>query len=487
MKTSLRLTSIAAALALTFALVPPPSAHAGGFFLTDRGVRPMGRGFAFVAGADDAGALWYNPAGIAGLEPQFFADFTLTFFRADYTRIDGGGNVLPTVSASPPPLPIPMLAYAGDFGMDDLTFGFGVLAPNAVLLDWPEEISVDGSTEPAPQRYSLITLDGSLLAHIVAAVAWQPAEGLSLGVSPQLIVGSFRAVTALSSCDRVLCTQPENPDFDGLAEITAPVIEPGLQIGAQYQTGIVRLGASILWWPWAIAGDATLRVRLPSAAMFEGARVDGDSARVEQDFPFIFRAGVELRPTERLRAELAFVFEGWSAQDAVEIVPNDIWIRDVLAIQDYQVGTLRIPRQMNDTISVRLGGEYVVGDAGALALRAGAMYETSSFDDAYLTPLTLDSDKLVLALGASYEVSRGIFVDATYGHVFLADRSVTNSAVPQPNPIRPPPEPSAPAPDAPVYVGNGDYSMEADVVGVGLRWSFGAGEASQSRGASAAL
>ena len=36
-----------------------------GLYFTDRGVRPMGRAGAFVAGADDLGAIWYNPAGIA--------------------------------------------------------------------------------------------------------------------------------------------------------------------------------------------------------------------------------------------------------------------------------------------------------------------------------------------------------------------------------------------------------------------------------------
>ena len=39
-------------------------ADAGGFYFSDRGVRPMGRAGAFVAGADDLNATYYNPAGI---------------------------------------------------------------------------------------------------------------------------------------------------------------------------------------------------------------------------------------------------------------------------------------------------------------------------------------------------------------------------------------------------------------------------------------
>ena len=39
-------------------------ADAGGLYYADRGVRPLGRAGAFVAGADDPGAITYNPAGM---------------------------------------------------------------------------------------------------------------------------------------------------------------------------------------------------------------------------------------------------------------------------------------------------------------------------------------------------------------------------------------------------------------------------------------
>ena len=52
-----RASAIAAALGASV-LLSAFSAHGGGLYFSDRGVRPMGRAGAFVAGADDLGSIW---------------------------------------------------------------------------------------------------------------------------------------------------------------------------------------------------------------------------------------------------------------------------------------------------------------------------------------------------------------------------------------------------------------------------------------------
>ena len=460
----------------------PSRASAGGLFLTDRGTRPLSRGFALVAGADDPQAIWYNPAGLSWSGQQLLLDATLTFLRASYERVDGGGNVLPRVEADAPPLPIPMLAYSHPVG--DWTLGLGIFAPNASLLRWPRGVRTDGgscdftgddaddpSCQPAPQRYSLYSLEGSAFLNVSPAVAWRPVEELSVGLGMHLLVGSFVGETAISSCDGFVCSQPEDPEWDGLARFElSPIIHPGISGGLTYDAGVVRVGASFVWWPKAVSGDAKLQVRLPSAPLFDGARVEGDKAHLELALPFMLRGGVELRPARGLRMEAALVWEHWATQRAATITPKNIWIRDAVAIGDYQVGPLAIPRHMNDVFSVRLGGSYRFADE-RVEVSLGVNYENSSFDDAYLSPLTLDSSKWITGLGVSVRVSESVWLDVSYAHVFLQDRDVTNSQVPQPNPIRPPRSPEVP-PNAggAVPIGNGRYAMEADMVGIGLRW-----------------
>src|SRR5690606_1470373 len=109
-RVALQRSLILAALLSVLGALAPRRAAAGGFYLADRGVRPLGRGGAFVAGADDPHALWYNPAGLAWSGDQLLIDASLSLFEVSFTRIDGGGNALPTVTGHHAYAPIPTVA-----------------------------------------------------------------------------------------------------------------------------------------------------------------------------------------------------------------------------------------------------------------------------------------------------------------------------------------------------------------------------------------
>src|SRR5580692_11612421 len=61
-------------------------ADASGLYFSDRGVRPLGRGGAFVAGADDLGAIWYNPAGVVDAPSSVLVDASWLHYTSDFTR-----------------------------------------------------------------------------------------------------------------------------------------------------------------------------------------------------------------------------------------------------------------------------------------------------------------------------------------------------------------------------------------------------------------
>jgi long-chain fatty acid transport protein len=297
-----------------------------------------------VAGADDPGALWYNPAGLAWSGEALLLDATLTFFEVRYARIDGGGQPQPEVTGRHAYVPIPTLA--GSFRLPELpewTFGAGLFAPNAALMDWPDT-TADGG--PAPQRYSVLGLDGSLLATAAVGAAWQPLEELSLGLAAHLLFGRFRAEVALSACDGALCAFPEDPDYDAVTVLDVPVVYPVFVLGATVDLGLLRLAASVQT-PFEIGGTSSIQVRTPRAAAYQDARVvnrrDGcprgapcaadTVSETELDFPWSLRFGAELRPVDGLRVEAAVVVETWSNQDALRVQPREVWIEDALGFR----------------------------------------------------------------------------------------------------------------------------------------------------------
>jgi len=479
-------------------LLAPSQARAGGLYLTDRGSRSLGRGGAFVAGADDGQSLWYNPAGLAHTGRRLVhADGTLARFQGSFQRVtrDGVNGQPPNVDAKQTLLPIPTFALSDSFGTKDWNFGIAGMAPNAVLLNWPETVDDGmGGRLPGPTRYSLISMKGSIIANLAAGIAWHGIKGLSIGAGVHVIPARFRAGLYLNACDYgVLCTHAEDPEYEAQATISLKqTVTATGTFGLIYALDKVRVGASVML-PYTVGGTAKLDVNLPGGPLFgeasectketrnsnpKCAHVIGDQADVALQFPMVARLGVEVRPTNTFRAEVDVVYEGWSRQRDLKIKPHgDVRIENAVGVPLYQIGTISIPRQMQDVYSLRVGGELRPMEKVPVILRAGVIAENGSFKSKTLTPFTLDSNKLVVGAGFSFEVVKDFWIDGLYAHIFMKNMQVRDSIVYPANPIRPRLNAQRDAngradSGSPEPVGNGDYVMEADVIGGGLRWNI---------------
>lgn len=482
MTTLLRRTGTA--LLTLAALASAAPASAGGLYFSDRGVRPLGRGGAFVAGADDGGAIAYNPAGLAFAPKQFLFDaswlqYTATYQRHSLTRQTDPNTGQPTgaefeythprVKGTTPVLPIPTLAYVDDFGMGDkVRFALGAWAPYAAVTSFPANLN----GQPAPQRYSLISLDGSALAIVGAYGAYRPTKDLALGAGVEALGGYFQTSVAFSACvpDRFICAA-EDPSYDAYSQLrVGPIVAPSGIVGATWvPSDLVRVGASF-HLPFWISAPATVQVRLPSAAAFDGARQEGDSAHVDFRLPWTLRTGVEVRPGDTTRVEASFVYEAWSMHDEIRLDPDNVALANVTAFpQRYYVGPISLPRGFQDTWSVRLGGEQSLEISGyQLDLRAGVAYEKSAVPPAYLSANSIDLDKVTLAFGGSLHVGKWR-LDGVVARVIGSAQDVDphEGKIPQTNPVI-----ANPAAN-PSIVNGGHYEANATVLGVGLAYRFG--------------
>lgn len=457
-------------------------ARAGGLFMSDRGVRPLSRGGAFVAGADDLGAIWYNPAGLADAGSSLLVDFTWLNFSSEYTRAtnvtDAGGTVrtvdFPQVNGTSPFLPIPTIAGSYNFGKNkEFTAAFGIFAPYTAIASYP--LTVDG--QPAPSRYSLVSLEGSALVNTGAYFSYKPIEQFRVGAGLQAMVGKFQTTTVFSASptDRLIAA-PEDPQYDSFAQLdVGPIIAPSANFGMiAAPIKALRLGMSAQL-PFWISAPAKMNVRLPTAPPFDNARQEGNEGHVNFRLPPIVRAGIEVRndfsDTSKLRVELAYVREFWSLHDSIDIKADGIRLYDITGFPSpFGIAPITLPRNFQDSNSFRLGGEYSLKDLIKdywIDLRAGLSYETSAVPREWVSPLSLDANKVIASAGGSIHIGEHWRMDGMGSLVFLDGTTVDpeEAKVPRINPVRG-------NPTATEAINGGTYAGRALLLGVGLNYKF---------------
>ncbi|MBL9004357.1 MAG: outer membrane protein transport protein [Myxococcales bacterium] len=478
-----------------------PVAQAGGMFVSPHGARPLGRGGAFVAGADDLNAIYYNPAGVAlatttgdawlgagksGFSVLFDLGFVLQ--NIEYTRNENG-ILRPTITGDAglmggAPLSIPQLAIAkrlAPYSWGSLTLGLGLWIPYTGLMRYPEpsyatEEDLRRVPEVAPQRYALLGLhEGSLTRSTVLAVLNPVAsfsllkDRLQLGIGPQLMIVYFRSRLMLNGCPQVMC-RPEQPDYDTLVVAQAFAVTPAFNLGALYRVlPWLRLGAAFQFPFLVRSAKGTVDTLLGTNEIFNGATVQGRDASLSLNLPPILRIGAEFAPlADRLRIELAYTVEFWSVQDEVRFTPNGITIENLKGIGSYPLGPVALRRDMLTTHAIHLGGEAKLWKY--LGARLGGMFESSGMPDSTLTVLTPDGHKGLVALSLFvpkvHFLSADWRIDVSYGHIFQGDRVVDPAAsqIYPANPLRP----EATYPPGVGGTAAGTYAVRYDLIALGF-------------------
>jgi long-chain fatty acid transport protein len=332
---------------------------------------------------------------------------------------------------------------------------------------------VDG--QPSPSRYSLVSLDGSALVVPGLYFAYKPIEQVRIGAGLQALVGTFKSTTVFSASppDR-LVGAPEDPQYDSFSELkVGPIFSPSANVGATFvPEEHVRIGVSFQA-PHVVNAPARVTVRLPTAVEFDNAVQNGDAAHVRFKLPPIFRAGIEGRNQfankSLLRVEATYVREFWSVHDAIDIYPDNIQLLNVTGFPSpFAVAPISLPRNFEDTNSFRLGGEYTFNLEGyAIDVRLGGAYEKSAIPPAWLSPLTIDLNKITVGIGGGLHIGEHWRLDGMYAHVFTTDVTVdpADARVPRVNPVKGNPTQTE-------AINGGTYSARADVLGVGLVYKF---------------
>ena len=411
--------------------------HASTYYLSDVGIKAMGRGGAFVAGADDISAQWYNPSAltrihgthfqfeVAGIKQQIYFD------RTDYGGVGPKVNGEPTdlinepIRNTAPPLPIPHFGLIHDFGNPNLTILLGFTTPHATDIRFPKG---------GAQRYSL---EDSVVIHTYTgpAIAYQVSPRLSLGFGTSwnyMIVGQEMQV-ALQVPFEPCNGTTEDPQCDvGFEAFTKDASMFTWNASATIESLDKRFAAALMFQP-QIQYNATGWLKADfsnnlfyESGFVESATVEDDYITVQATLPTIIRSGLLYRPLEDLEIELSCIYEGWSVLQALTVQDVNMTIEMSDLIGDAEItDDITLPTNFQNSYSLRLGWDWDFSQEWSI--RQGFLFESTGVKPAYMSPSLVDRNKYGMGVGGSWNPSPKWTFDAGLFGAFMGEWKNTNS------------------------------------------------------------
>ena len=164
-------TEKALCFATLISLAPYPASGLG-LRIADQNAYATARGNAFAATADNASAIYYNPAGIAQLQgQQLLAGTYAITLGSEYTAPNNGGETQTKGAV----YFTPQLFYSLSLKDVPVSFGLGFYSPYGLGLEWP-----DNSTFRAMKgNITYLTLNPVVAWKLHPASTDRPADGIA--------------------------------------------------------------------------------------------------------------------------------------------------------------------------------------------------------------------------------------------------------------------------------------------------------------------
>ncbi len=493
-----------AALGLALALGLTGEAAASAYYFSDIGVRGFARGGAFVAGADDLTALYYNPAALTRLRrPQIMLNVAGVQQSVNFKRTNAAGlgaydpetkeygdSNFGAVKNTAPPFAIPHFGFSSRLGTPNTTFAFGFYPPYAPDLAYDKD---------GPQRYSLID-----------TMVIQTSLGPSVAhrVNDWISIGAGVAWSVLMAEQQLKISVPWNKDhveidfanYD-VTNNTPANEDPANDVGFDFSAsdwGGISWNAGLMIEPpskkWAFGLMVQPPVKFHAKGKMQAdfsnhvlhtdgylgdqiivsETVSDDEVTLNILMPLILKAGFAFRPTETSEIELAGVWQNWSKIETMTITGLNLVVdvngdhqsppasRDDTIIDDDVI----LPTYYEDAWSLRLGGQNRFGKH--FIVRAGTFYETSAIPSKTQNVSLVDGNKIGYGVGGSYSPNTNWSFDVGVSQSFLAEKNVSDSQIEQ---IAV--EPLTGDFIDGTIIGNGKYKSSVLIFGAGLNYYFG--------------
>jgi long-chain fatty acid transport protein len=397
-------------------------AWAAGFALVQQGTAAMGQGNAFVAEANDASAIYYNPAGLNQIKrAQVYQG---SFFNYPDREFSGGGQDSQTNHR----LYRSLTAYIAIPVHDRVVLGLGFFSPFGMGTVWPPTWA---------GRY--ITTYSSLKTYSLnPVVSVRVLDNLSLAAGFDVLWSQVH----LKRKTPVVLRGRAFPDAE--INVTGEGSGLGYNLGLHYEPWSgVKLGVayrSKIEVDHEGSLDTTLPVPLP------GPNSDGHASIA---YPPSLTMGIAYSRFKPFTFEFDATWTGWSSYDQLKLN-----LDTPVPVNGVPTNTITTPKNWHDSWAFRFGANYAVNET--MKLRAGYIYDLTPVPDSTFDPQVPDANRHIFTVGSDLKVFQRFTLGFAYNYILSESRTKSNSIVIN----------GVPAP----LQANGRYN--SDVHSVGLSWSF---------------
>ncbi len=394
-------TTLAGVVALVPVLVAS-GALASGFNIPEQGAKASGMAGAWIAGADDAAATWYNPAALVWLdedEIQFGAnlitaggdtDLTVADPRFGTSRVEAEGHLGTPIH----------LYYSHKFG-DNLAFGIGVNNPFGLVTDW--------RTRPA----TFSAQESELVTFVVNPnIAFRLGKRWSVAVGASYVDAEIKSFAREVPID--LDGNPANGfEVIGFSNLTGSGDDigwnvavlrraPGWSFGFTYRSDVTV----------GIAGDVAFSDFGPLAPFFQSSPGTADL-----NLPDLAAVGLGWKGADNWNFELGVTWVGWSVFDTLAVdIQNNVpgLVEDIHLREDW-----------DDALAYRFGVNW--DNDGPHSWRFGVVFDEGAGQSDTLRPSIPESDRTGITIGYGYG-GRSWGLDLYYMALFVDDVQATPRA-----------------------------------------------------------
>jgi len=376
-------------VAIAVAVVSAPLAQAAGFYLKEQSVVSQGVAFA-GAGArqDTASSVYFNPAGIAGMNSQIEGGTHLLMPNQEVTGTTALGGLATTTQKPLGNSMIPNFYYTRPIG--DGVFGFGISAP----FGSKNEYSTDFVGALDSYYNKLKTIDYSF------AYGRAAGDNTRLGAALVYQTADIKQSKRLSPLSASTATLEGDSSAIGLTLGVQTDFENGGTLGITWKKAIDQ----------DIEGTNTISATIPSVIA-----AGTYSASGTLKLPSMLSVSLNTPISDSTNLLVDITRYGWSRYDKLDVTTN---FGGVLS-------TTSSPQNYTDTTSYAVGLEHNYGN-GYVA-RAGVHFDPTPTNDTDRSFSTPDGDRTWLALGVSKTTDTGLTWDFAYTRMQVEDTALNRA------------------------------------------------------------